>query len=137
MKKCHVRKIYRLKLEFYNTNRKMKNIIRCILNFNNQASNFHALFLKNKLQNCIRNFCFSQWAFENSLNTALYCVILMVLIYIFIKLSFWQKKITHIAKTLILHYFNRMLLYTLIESLLGYSFIYLFSAITGFFLAHS
>ena len=33
---------------------------------NNHASKFYALSLKNKLQKCVRKFCFSQWALENS-----------------------------------------------------------------------
>ena len=59
-------KTYPMKLEFYNNDGKMKNIIRYIFfHFNkNHAFKFHAHSSKNKLQ----KFCFAQWSFENSLN---------------------------------------------------------------------
>ena len=54
-----------MKFEFYNTQKNEK-YHKTYFYFINHASNLHALLLKNKLQKCIRKFCFSQWAFENS-----------------------------------------------------------------------
>ena len=61
-------KTYLLKLEFYNTDRKMKSTIRCIFISIITNPNFMHFRPKNKLKKCVRNFYSSQWAFENSLN---------------------------------------------------------------------
>ena len=46
---------------------KNKKILFDYVYFSNHAFKFHVLSLKNKLQKCIRKFCFSQLTFENSL----------------------------------------------------------------------
>ena len=59
-------KTYRLKLDFYNTDREMKNTIRRVFpSIIMHPNSMH--FRKKILQKCNRKFCFSQWAFENSL----------------------------------------------------------------------
>ena len=57
--------------------------------FNNHAFNFHTLSLKNKLQKYIKKFCFSQWAFENSLKWFKNFCTSLVLILFFLKASLW------------------------------------------------
>ena len=65
-------KTYLLKLEFYNTDRKMQNTIRRIFISIIMHPNFMLYRRKISFQKCIRKFYFSQWAFENSLNINFY-----------------------------------------------------------------